>query len=144
DESLPPIGTLGFRVQRYGMLRWGDLFTARQKLALLGLTRTVREVPDATLREVLGGVVSRCADYWSAGVVWAQEGEFVAHTFGRQALPLVFDFAEAVPWSDSSGNLEGAIDWSSRVVEAWPGSRPGQSQPADATQHLLPDDSARI
>ncbi len=23
DEPLPPIGTLGFRVQRYGMLRWG-------------------------------------------------------------------------------------------------------------------------
>ena len=31
DEPLPSIGTLGFRVQRYGMLRWGDLFTARQK-----------------------------------------------------------------------------------------------------------------
>ena len=31
DEPLPPIGTLGFRVQRYGMLKWGDLFTARQK-----------------------------------------------------------------------------------------------------------------
>jgi len=37
DEPLPPIGTLGFRVQRYGMLQWGDLFTARQKVALLDL-----------------------------------------------------------------------------------------------------------
>ncbi len=35
DEPLPPIGTLGFRVQRYGMLEWGDLFTARQKVAFL-------------------------------------------------------------------------------------------------------------
>ena len=26
DEPLPPVGTLGFRVQRYGMRRWGDLF----------------------------------------------------------------------------------------------------------------------
>ena len=34
DEPLPPIGTLGFRVQRYGMLQWGDLFTARQKATL--------------------------------------------------------------------------------------------------------------
>ena len=24
DEPLPPIGTLGFRVQRYGMLQWGE------------------------------------------------------------------------------------------------------------------------
>ena len=35
DEPLPPVGTLGFRVQRYGMLQWGDLFTARQKVALV-------------------------------------------------------------------------------------------------------------
>ena len=35
DEPLPPIGTLGFRVQRYGMLQWGDLFTARQKVTLV-------------------------------------------------------------------------------------------------------------
>ena len=37
DEPLPPIGTLGFRVQRYGMMQWGDLFTARQKAALVEL-----------------------------------------------------------------------------------------------------------
>ena len=41
DEPLPPIGTLGFRVQRYGMLQWGDLFTARQKAALVALGRAV-------------------------------------------------------------------------------------------------------
>jgi len=39
DEHLPPIGTLGFRVQRYGMLQWGDLFTARQKLTLAVLSQ---------------------------------------------------------------------------------------------------------
>jgi adenine-specific DNA methylase len=37
DEPLPQIGTLGFRVQRYGMMQWGDLFTARQKVAILAL-----------------------------------------------------------------------------------------------------------
>ena len=41
DEPLPPIGTLGFRVQRYGMLQWGDLFTARQKAGLVVLSRLV-------------------------------------------------------------------------------------------------------
>ena len=35
DEPLPPIGTLGFRVQRYGMTQWGDLFTrGRNSLSL--------------------------------------------------------------------------------------------------------------
>src|SRR5262249_24399662 len=36
-ELLPPIGTLGFRVQRYGVVQWVDMFTARQKMVLLQL-----------------------------------------------------------------------------------------------------------
>jgi adenine-specific DNA methylase len=42
DEDLPPENTLGFRVQRYGMLKWGDLFNSRQKLALITFTEKVR------------------------------------------------------------------------------------------------------
>jgi adenine-specific DNA methylase len=42
DEPLPPIGTLGFRVQRYGMVQWGDLFSARQKLAVSEFARLVQ------------------------------------------------------------------------------------------------------
>ena len=42
DEPLPPIGTLGFRVQRYGMSRWGDLFTPRQKAALVKLVDVIQ------------------------------------------------------------------------------------------------------
>jgi adenine-specific DNA methylase len=147
DEPLPPIGTLGFRVQRYGMLQWGDLFTARQKVALRTVAGAAHDRPqtgDDAIRTTMAMVVGRCADYGSSGVVWAQTGEFVAHTFGRQALPIVWDFAEAVPWSDSSGNLDGAIDWTARVIEAWPGSKAGQLQAADATEHPLPDETAHL
>ncbi|HOS10638.1 MAG: DUF1156 domain-containing protein [Acidobacteriota bacterium] len=147
DEPLPPIGTLGFRVQRYGMLQWGDLFTARQKMALRTVARAAYDRPqtgDDAIRSTMAMVVGRCADYGSSGVIWAEAGEFVAHTFGRQALPIVWDFAEAVPWSDSSGNLDGAIDWTARVIEAWPGSNAGQLQSADATQHPLPDEAAQV
>ena len=35
--------TLGFRVQRYGMVRWRDLFTPRQLLTITTLVRLVRE-----------------------------------------------------------------------------------------------------
>ncbi len=146
DEPLPLMsGT--FNVPLYGMSRWGDLFTARQKLALVTLARLVRERPasdDGTVREGMAMVIGRSADYGSSSVSWAQSGEFVRSTFGRQALPIVWDFAEAVPWADSSGNLQGAIDWTRRVVEAWPGSRPGQLQLADATEHPLPDETAHV
>jgi adenine-specific DNA methylase len=154
DEPLPPVGTLGFRVQRYGMLQWGDLFTARQKVALVELTRLVRDIPTGApvhgdevsmaLRSTIAMVLGRSADYGSSGVVWAQTGEFVAHTFGRQALPIVWDFAEAVAWADTSGNIDGAVDWVARVLEAWPGSGVGHVQPADAAEHPLPDETALV
>lgn len=145
DEPLPPIGTLGFRVQRYGMLRWGDLFTARQKLALTALAKRARDISDTSGCLPLATAISRCVDYWSSGVVWAQGGEFVAHTFGRQALPIVWDFAEAVPWVDASGSFDGAIEWVCRVIEAWPRSNSSaQVQIADACEPYLPDDSGAV
>jgi putative DNA methylase len=145
NEALPPIGTLGFRVQRYGMKQWGDLFTSRQKLALLTFSRITSDIKQDSTKSLTTVVIGRCADYWSSGVVWAQEGEFVAHTFGRHALPLVWDFAEAVPFTESSGNYQGAIDWVSRVVENVPlNTMIGNVNIADACASLLPDDACNV
>ncbi len=158
DEPLPPEGTLGFRVQKYGMRTWGDLFTARQKLALATLARGVREldphpdplpegeggrVPEA-VRLAMALVVNRCADYLSSLCSWHLPGEKVNHTYGRQALPIVWDFCEVFPLSDSTGNYDGALEWVAEVIEAWPGSPSGQAQVADATEHPLPDDAATV
>ena len=98
DELLPAIGTLGFRVQRYGMLQWGDLFTARQKLALVTLVKKLT-VSDAPLyvTPVTALAIGRCAEQTSSLVRWRTTVEAVAGTFGRQALPMMWDFAEILP-----------------------------------------------
>ncbi|MFX0194677.1 MAG: DUF1156 domain-containing protein [Candidatus Hodarchaeota archaeon] len=143
NEVLPLMsGT--FNVPIYGVVQWGQMFSARQKLALHWLGQQVGSIKDSILREVFGTVLGRCADYWSSGTLWAQSGEFIAHTFGRQALPMIWDFAEACPVGDASGNLDGAIDWVARVVEAWPTSASGtaHSQQEDARECPLPDQSA--
>lgn len=144
EEPLPLMsGT--FNVPIYGITRWGDMFSARQKLAMLHLCGEVAKINDAPLKVVMAAVLGRCADYWSAGTRWVAAGEFIANTFGRQALGMIWDFAEACPWGDSGGNLDGAIDWVGRVIDAWPGGEHvAQVQEADSQEHPLPDESVSV
>ena len=154
DEPLPPQGTLGFRVQLYGMKQWGDLFTPRQALALTTLARLVgdvghklRELDNEGLAEavqaVLALAVSRQVDYTTSLCSWHLTGEKIGHTFGRQALPIVWDFTEVNPFSGKSGDFSGAINWVRGVCEVNSDKfHPGMVESASATLHPLPDDSA--
>ncbi len=144
DETLPLMsGT--FNAPIYGVRTWGDMFTARQKIALLHLLDAISDTDDAAPRAACAAVLGRSADYWSSGTRWVAAGEFVANTFGRQALPIVWDFAETCPWQDTSGSFEGAVDWVARVIEAWPGDgNVAQVQQEDAQVCPLPDDSAHV
>lgn len=148
DEPLPPIGTLGFRVQRYGMLHWGDLFTARQKLNLLVLAQLIRAEPDLSesARCLLAFVVSRAADRLANLVGWDTTGEKVDHVFKRQALPMRWDFAEGVPLADASGGLEGIFDQIVGTAEDWAvtNQKIGQAISADASDHPFPSDSGAV
>ena len=147
NELLPPIGTLGFRVQRYGMMSWGDLFTARQTIALVTLVKLIERVKEErhpAINDILAAALSRCADHWSSGAMWIQDLEAVAHTFGRQALPIVWDFVEACGFSDGGAVWEGQVDWVARVVEKSPSLQIGNVQIADATKHTLVDESASV
>jgi putative DNA methylase len=140
-----PFGVINVWV--YGINKWGDLFTARQKAALTTLARFVRdhtEMEDAAVRDGLAIVVDRSADYNSASCRWVSRGEFVGNTFSRQALPMIWDFSEVNPFSDATGGLLGAIEWVANVVEQWPGSMPGQFQVADARSHSLPDETCAV
>ncbi len=144
DEPLPLMsGT--FNVPLYGMSTWSKMFSSRQLLALVNLCQSLKKRSICNMTYPMAAVISRCADYWSSGVVWAQEGEFVAHTFGRQALPMIFDYAEAVPWADASGNYDGAIEWVAGVIERQSVIiTSGQVHQGDARSRMLPDASASV
>ncbi|MEW6368802.1 MAG: DUF1156 domain-containing protein [Acidobacteriota bacterium] len=148
DEPLPPIGTLGFRVQRYGMLQWGDLFTARQKVALATLGRTIQRshrVP--AVGELLALCLDRVSSRSSSLCLWRYHAdqEKVEHIFGRQALPTVWDFAESVITSESTGSFADALDVVSQMLTSAFGTmQPGQVQQADARSSPLPDAAARL
>ena len=109
DEPLPPVGTLGFRIQRYGMNTWGDLFNARQKLALITFVEKVREAHKRMLEEgyepefakavgtYLGLGVDRLVDKNSSLCRLIAQTEAIGFTYGRQALPMLWDYIEMNP-----------------------------------------------
>ena len=143
DEPLPPIGTLGFRVQRYGMIQWGDLFTARQKVAVATLGRKLNEgSDDQRIIECVFPALSKIADFNSAISRWAAPRETSAATFGRHALPIVWDFCETIPIGNSTGSFEGSIQYTAAMATGLYPS--GQVQVADATDHPLPDQAASV
>jgi len=125
-------------VTRYGLDYFEKLFTHRQLTALATfsqLTLTARKmleqdiskvdfiVPDSyteALTALLNIVVSKCADYWSSLCVWYKGSEVVAHVFGRHAIGMVWDFAEANPFSNSSGNWMSKINSVQQTVKGLP------------------------
>lgn len=170
DEPLPPQGTLGFRVQLYGIETWGSLFTPRQALALTTLARLVRLVGedfdsstssehrklshrsfapkhDPALTEAvqtcLAFIVDSCADHNASLCVWRPNTLDVSHVFGRQALPITWDFAEVNTIGESTGSFAGSIDKLARVISRETViDKIAGSEKASATKHPLPDQAA--
>jgi putative DNA methylase len=146
DEPTPVGGGSGagraFSVQKYGMMRWGDLFTARQKDALLSFQKLGSEHKSLQTKELLALNLGRCADYASSLCSWKTTTEKLNHTFGRQALPIIWDFTEVNLTSDMAGNES----WLVRIAEREGAclTHKGQVQIADAMASSLPSESCAI
>ncbi len=155
DEPLPPQGTLGFRVQLYGMEKWGDLFTLRQSLVLSTLARLVREVGDQlvansdrglsdAVQVLLACAVDREAEHLSSLCRWNAAGSKMQATFGRQALPMLWDFCEANPLGGSVGSWDNVLEVVLIPFEtALALPQMGSVERTSAVSHPLPDDSAQ-
>ena len=149
-----PEKALGFRVQAYGFEQWVDLFTNRQLVALTTLSDLVSEARSKILEDALaadipagerledGGVgaeayadavatylalaVSRTTDYSSNLCSWHNTGQKMRNLFSRQAIPMAWDYAEANPFSNSSGNFLGQVEWVSKAIGKTPAKSAGE------------------
>lgn len=105
DEELPLMSGV-FNVPIYGMHTWGNLFNARQKLALITFVEKVKAAYQQMVVEKVDGeyakavmsylalCISRCSDFENTLVTWWNHVENSGNTFARQALPMVWDFFE--------------------------------------------------
>ena len=164
-ETDLPEQALGFRVQLYGMTKHADLFTNRQLTALTTFSDIVSEVklkaykdaisaglPDDQLGINEGGkgakaysdaiatylalAVDRLANRLSTLCVWNTAGEKIEQTFARQALPLIWNFAEANVFSDSTGSWSGSLEWIPKVLENLAFSAIGEVYLKSATEQI--------
>ena len=118
-----------FSVDGYGLDTWDKLFSRRQLLALGAIVRGIRDVQNemeacgypAEWREALVAClapsISRLADRCSALVTWTNDRDQLRNTFARFALPMVWDFAESCPLTDTTGGFVQAVEWIARVCE---------------------------
>lgn len=121
-ENLPPgelpEQALGFRVQAYGMKHYTDLFTPRQLHALVTFSDLVIEARQRVQEDsgrgdyanavatYLGLGVSRFADIANSLCSWENTKTQVRHLFTRQAISMLWDFAEAPPFGKAAGAYE--------------------------------------
>jgi putative DNA methylase len=78
--------------------------------------------------------ISRSADFWSNLCIWANQpkNELVTHLFGRQAIPMAWDFGETNPFSDSGGNFEKNLAYVAKGVDFLPAAGIGHAHQIDA------------
>ena len=136
-------------VKPYGMDRFDQIFTDRQLVALTTLSNLVSEArklisshasgshcSDDKMELESGGMgvqayseavsiylalsVDKAADYWSTICTWHSKKEIIRNTFGRQALPMTWDYAEVNPFSNSTGNVSSGIEWAQKAISRFP------------------------
>lgn len=143
-------GALGYyprdlKAPTYGLTEFADLFSARQLTALTVFsdlvieahhslsTHAAQDYADAVATYLALGI-SRAADRSSTIATWDSSTSKIRNTFGRQAIPMTWDFAESSPFSESTGNFLSQIEWTAEAAEFSPRhSRAGTAGQQDAT-----------
>ena len=158
EEPTPLGGGTGagraFSQRNYGMDVFVDLFTNRQLVTLCFLTERLSQVGEKLLssgdpafpeavQALLGLAVSRYTDICNALCMWETSKTQVRHAFTRQAIPMLWDFAEANALADAAGNYDVTLATMIRFIEySSLASRQGHVEQSNAANHPLPDDSA--
>lgn len=159
--ETPMHGKCRVNVSNYGMDVYGDLFTSRQIVALTTFTDLVQEARKHVLRDAiqagllddgkafekngagatayadavavyLAFSIDKAADYWSTVCTWHSSKELIRNTFGRQAIPMSWDYVETNIFSDSSGNVSSGIEWAYKALCMFPATVPGFAAQGDA------------
>jgi putative DNA methylase len=118
-----------FSIQNYGLNTWGDLFNPRQALALITFADAARRAHTQMLAcgypqefatavaTYLGLSLDMLAAFTNSLARWENTSEIIKNLFARQALPMLWDYAEANPLCDSSGSFSTGQEYYLKVLD---------------------------
>jgi len=121
----------------YGLPKFSDIFTPRQLTAMVTLSDLVKQVRrdvfedarkaglsnveaeeyDRTVVTFLVLALDRCADFNNSLCRWTAGNQKVMNLFSRQAIPMVWDFAEANILGDSVGAWQTCADYVAKCID---------------------------
>src|SRR5690606_23067202 len=145
---------------------FGDLFTDRQLVALTTFSDLVQEarvraqqdaiaagLPDDGTPLHAGGTgaaaygdavsvylamgVDRLSDRASTICGWDVGYTKIRNTFGRQAIPMTWDYAEGNPFSESTGNFSSLLEWVEKYLIEAPSLSTAEAHQKDASSQEL-------
>lgn len=160
-EGALPNNTRWFSPPVFGLLDYVDLFTPRQLTALTTFSDLVAEAQAKATQDALDSgmqddgkgldergcgataygqavgvylafAVDKEADILSSIASWLPTIGAIAHTFTRQAIPMVWDFAEGNPFSHSSGCFDNMLSWVFKSLVEFPAAITGTAIQHDA------------
>ena len=172
-DMLLPKNPRDFKTPNYGLSTFGDLFTLRQLVALTTFSDLVGEAAkrvqtDSTkaglahdyvpLRDggdgaaayadavavYLAFALSKQTDLGNSLCRWEPIAQCPRQLFGRQAIPMVWDYAEGNPLGDSSGSwmifVNGIVKAFSKSFDSVQSSALGYANQADAKAQSISSD----
>jgi putative DNA methylase len=168
-EVALPVNPRDFKTPNYGLMTFADLFTPRQLVALTTFSDLVGEAMARVQRDAIaaglpddgkplrdGGTgatayaeavgvylslgVDRLADRSSTICGWDSGFTKIRNTFGRQALPMTWDYAEGNPFSDSTGNFAALLEWVEKFLVESPAVPNGLAAQQDASAQAISAD----
>jgi putative DNA methylase len=164
--TVLPDNPRDFKTPNYGMASFGDLFTPRQLVALTTFSDLVQEARAKVLADAikvgwpeegqgldaggtgagayadavavyLGLLVDQQSNQSSTICGWNNINQQMIVTFSRQAIPMVWDYAECNVFSKSSGSLFNLMERQVKGIEATAASSNGFAQQADAQSQTI-------
>ena len=138
----------------FGLYTVGDLFTPRQLTAMVTLSDLIREVQTDVRQDALAAGLSeadaeaytaavatflalaldRCADHTSSLCTWNPHDQVLMHSFGRQAIPMTWDFAEGNTLAEGRASWMVCVERTAACLGAVAARRAGHARPIDAAQ----------